>query len=156
MRPLGMKVFAEGEGAMAIRFGIVGAGWFRFPREGPSDIRGTKVAACFDTFPAAADRLADQFGCRAYHEFDGLLRNPEVRIVTLRSQRRPHGACGCGRSCRQTCHRGKTTRGYAKHCDRMIAECQKAGVLLATIFPSRFHESSHCLKMRLIPVTWDN
>ncbi len=31
-------------------------------------------------------------------------------------------------------------------CDKIIAECEKAGVTLATIFPSRFHESSRELK----------
>jgi predicted dehydrogenase len=29
-----------------------------------------------------------------------------------------------------------------RRCDRIIAECERAGVTLATIFPSRFHDSS--------------
>jgi predicted dehydrogenase len=33
-----------------------------------------------------------------------------------------------------------------KRCDRMIAACDKAGVKLSTIFPSRFHQSSIELK----------
>src|SRR5262249_47416375 len=31
-------------------------------------------------------------------------------------------------------------------CDAIIKECEKAGVTLSTIFPSRFHESSQLMK----------
>jgi predicted dehydrogenase len=33
-----------------------------------------------------------------------------------------------------------------RRCDKIIAECQKAGVVLSTIFPSRFHDSAQEMK----------
>ena len=65
-------------------FGIVGCGMIaRFHARAIAEIRGAQVVACFDAVPAAADRLATEIGCRAYHDLDAMLADPDVTVVTI-------------------------------------------------------------------------
>ena len=67
---------------MATGFGVIGCGMIaNFHAKAIGDIRGASVAACFDMFPAAADRFAEQQGCTAYHELDAMLADPAVDVV---------------------------------------------------------------------------
>ena len=69
---------------MALGFGIIGCGMIAsFHSRAINDVRGAKLVACFDTFPAAADRLAQSTGCRAYHDLKQMLADPEVDVVTI-------------------------------------------------------------------------
>ena len=62
---------------MAVGFGIVGCGMIaNFHARAVADIRSASVVACYDTFPAAADRLAQSIGCRAYHELPEKSEDP--------------------------------------------------------------------------------
>ena len=48
---------------MAVGFGIIGCGMIsRFHAKAVADIRGAKVVACQDAFPAAGDKLGGQIG----------------------------------------------------------------------------------------------
>ncbi len=69
---------------MAIGFGIIGCGMIsNFHARAIGDVRGAKLVACFDKVPAAADRLAAETGCKAYHDLDEMLADPEVDVVTI-------------------------------------------------------------------------
>ena len=129
---------------MAIGFGIIGCGMIaNFHSKAIEDVRGAKLVACFDTFPAAADRLAKETGCRAYHDLDEMLADPEVDVVTIGTPSGAHmePAVAAARAGKHVIVE-KPLEINLRRCDKIINECEKAGVVLSTIFPSRFHASS--------------
>lgn len=133
---------------MATGFGIIGCGMIaNFHCKAVADIRNAKVAACFDMVPAAADRLAAQFGCRAYHDLNAMLADPDVDVVTICTPSGAHmePAVAAAKAGKHVVVE-KPLDVTLKRCDAIIRACEAAGVTLATIFPSRFHESSQLLK----------
>ncbi len=129
-------------------FGIIGCGMIaKFHARAIADIRGAKLVACYDAVPAAADRLAQSTGCRAYHELEALLADPAVGVVTVGTPSGAHlePAVAAARAGKHVIVE-KPLEITLRRCDRIIDECQKAGVTLATIFPSRFHDSSRELQ----------
>jgi predicted dehydrogenase len=133
---------------MATGFGIIGCGMIAgFHARAIGDLRGARLEACFDTVPAAADRLADQTGCRAYHRLEAMLADPAVDVVTIGTPSGAHlePAVQAARAGKHVIVE-KPLEVTLKRCDAIIQACQRAGVVLATIFPSRFHESAQLLK----------
>jgi UDP-N-acetyl-2-amino-2-deoxyglucuronate dehydrogenase len=133
---------------MATGFGVIGCGMIaNFHAKAIADIRGARLVACFDMVSAAADRLGQQTGCRAYHELDKMLADPEVDVVTICTPSGAHMepavmAAEAGKHVIVE----KPLEVTLKRCDRIIDACAKAKVKLATIFPSRFHESAQLIK----------
>jgi predicted dehydrogenase len=133
---------------MAYGFGIIGCGMIsRFHAKAIADVRGAKLVACFDQFGAAVDRFATEVGCRGYHALDEMLGDPEVDVVTICSPSGAHmepalAAANAGKHVIVE----KPLEITLSRCDKIIAACQKNNVVLSTIFPSRFHESSVMLK----------
>ncbi len=69
---------------MSIGFGVIGCGTIaHFHAKAIGDVRGAKFVACYDKVPAAADKLAEATGCKAYHDLDAMLADPRVAIVTI-------------------------------------------------------------------------
>jgi UDP-N-acetyl-2-amino-2-deoxyglucuronate dehydrogenase len=133
---------------MAIGFGVVGCGMIaKFHAAAIKDIRNAKLVACFDAVPAAADRLAQQEGCRAYHDFDAMLADPNVHVITICTPSGAHmePAVAAAKAGKHVIVE-KPLEITLKRCDKIIEACDKAGVVVSTIFPSRFHESSRLLK----------
>jgi predicted dehydrogenase len=133
---------------MTIGFGIIGCGMIsRFHARAIQDIRHARVVACFDAVPAAADKLAGELGCQAYHALDALLADPHVNVVTIGTPSGAHlePAVAAAQAGKQVIVE-KPLEITLTRCDRIIQACRAAGVTLGTIFPSRFHESARLLK----------
>lgn len=133
---------------MSIGFGIIGCGMIaHFHAKAIGDIRGAKLVACFDTVPAAADRLAAETGCRAYHDLKEMLASPDVDLVTIGTPSGAHlePAVAAARAGKHVIVE-KPLEITLTRCDKIIDACDRAGVKLGTIFPSRFHDSSQELK----------
>lgn len=129
-------------------FGIIGCGMIAgFHSKAIADIEGAELAACFDMFPAAADRLAEETGCRAYHDLDAMLADDAVDVVTICSPSGAHQepAVAAARAGKHVIVE-KPLEVTLARCDAIIEACEQAGVTLGVIFPSRFHESSQNLK----------
>jgi len=132
---------------MVKNFGIIGCGMIAsFHARAIKDAGGTLVA-CFDRIPQAAERIAKEFGGKPYLNLNEFLADPDLEIVTVGT---PSGA---------HCEFAVAAAEAGKHvivekpleitlerCDRIINACDKAGVVLSTIFPSRFHDSSSKIK----------
>ena len=85
--------------SMGLGFGIIGCGSCEVftPGRSPEKVQGAKLVACFDSFPAAADRLAAETGCRASITISTSCgRSGDRRRHDRHPQRRPHGAGRCG------------------------------------------------------------
>jgi len=133
---------------MATGFGIIGCGLIAdFHARAINDVRGAKLVACFDVVSAAADRLAESTGCRAYHSLKRMLADEAVEVVTIGTPSGAHmqPAVAAARAGKHVIVE-KPLEITLRRCDRIISECEKAGVLLSTVFPSRFHDS--CVEMR--------
>jgi predicted dehydrogenase len=136
---------------MPIGFGIIGCGMIsRFHAKALADVRGAKAVACFDRFPASADKLAKEFGLKPYHSLQEMLADPGVDAVTIGTPSGAHleptlAAAKAGKHVIVE----KPLEVTTARCDKAIAACEAAGVKLAAIFPSRFHDSSIQMKKAL-------
>jgi predicted dehydrogenase len=136
---------------MAIGFGIIGCGMIsNFHAKAIADVEGAKLVACYDTVRAAADRLAQLTGCKAYGDLEKMLADPAVNVVTIGTPSGAHlePALAAARAGKHVIVE-KPLEITLDRCDRIIAACDKAGTVLSTIFPSRFHDSSVTIKRAL-------
>lgn len=132
---------------MSKGFGIIGCGMIAgFHAKAIAECKG-KLIACYDQVPQAADRIAEATGARAYYDLKSFLTDKDVEIVTIGTPSGAHLepavlAAEAGKHVIVE----KPLEVTLEKCDKIIAACEKAGVVLATIFPSRFHQSSQQLK----------
>ena len=69
---------------MAHGFGIIGCGMIsRFHAKAIADVPGAELVACFDMVAPAAEKLAAETGCQAYHDLDQMLADDRVTVVTI-------------------------------------------------------------------------
>jgi predicted dehydrogenase len=133
---------------MTIGFGIIGCGMIsRFHAKAIADIPGAKVVACTSGSLASAEKFAAEVDCRAYATLPEMLAQSDVQVVTICTPSGAHlepavAAAEAGKHVIVE----KPLEITLERCDRIIAACNRAGVKLATTFPSRFHESARLLK----------
>lgn len=133
---------------MPLGFGIIGCGLISdFHALAIGDVRGAKLVGCFDRVPEAARRLAEKFGCTAYDSMKAMLGDPAVEVVTVATPSGTHmePAVAAARAGKHVIVE-KPLEITLRRCDAVIEACDRAGVKLATVFPSRFHDSSVKLK----------
>jgi UDP-N-acetyl-2-amino-2-deoxyglucuronate dehydrogenase len=136
---------------MSFGFGIIGCGMIaKFHARAIAEVRGAKLVACYDAVSAAADRLAAETGCRAYHKLDELLADPAVDVVTIGTPSGAHmePAIAAARAGKHVIVEKPLEITLAR-ADKMIDACRKANVKLSAILPSRFHDSSQEIKRAL-------
>ena len=133
---------------MALGFAIVGTGMIsRFHAKALKEVRGAKLVACFDRIGAAAEKFGRETKCKPYSDLKKMLDDDRVDVVSVCTPSGAHlepavAAAKAGKHVVVEKPLEITTR----RCDRIIDACEKHGVKLATIFPSRFHTSSVALK----------
>ena len=129
---------------MATGFGVIGCGMIaHFHAKAIADIRGATLVAVCDTAPEAADRFAEAAGCKSYHSLKRMLADPAIDVVTVATPSGAHlGPAVAAAAAGKHVIVEKPLEINLRRCDRVIAECKKAGVVLSTIFPSRFHDPS--------------
>jgi UDP-N-acetyl-2-amino-2-deoxyglucuronate dehydrogenase len=139
-----MRTNLSGDNKMAIGFGIIGCGMIAdFHAKAIADVRGAKLAACFDVYPDAANRVAKSTGCTAYHDLHEFLADPAVDVVTIGTPSGAHmGPAVAAAKAGKHVIVEKPLEITLGRCDRIIRECKKAGVVLSSVLPSRFHDSS--------------
>jgi predicted dehydrogenase len=136
---------------MAFGFAIVGCGMIaRFHFKAIADIPGARVAALVGRTRASAEKLANEMGLSGLLCTDDLgeaLQNPGVDalIVTTPSGVHMESAVLAARAGKHVVVE-KPLEVTADRCDAIIEACDKAGVLLCTIFPSRFGDANRELK----------
>ncbi|GHT21966.1 oxidoreductase [Planctomycetales bacterium] len=109
---------------------------------------GAKLVACFDKFPASAEKLAANYsGCKPYSDIDEFLNDKSIEVVTIGTPSGAHfnpamAAIQAGKNVIVE----KPLEITLERCDKLIAAAKQVGVKLATVFHSRFHDSSKTLK----------
>lgn len=133
---------------MAIGFGIIGCGMIsRFHCRAINEIKGAKLVGCYNRTFKGAKKLAGEFDIQAYERLEDMLASDEIDAVAICTASGAHmePAVAAAKAGKHVVVE-KPLEITLKRCDRMIRECEKAGVVLSTIFPSRFHKCSELLK----------
>ena len=133
---------------MPIGFGIIGCGMIaNFHAKAIEAIPGAKLVACQSRRLTSAEKLASEYGCEPYDDLKAMLANPKVDVGTVCTPSGAHmdPALLAAKAGKHVIIE-KPLEITLKRCDKIIEACRKNGVLLSTIFPSRFHRASQLLK----------
>lgn len=127
---------------------IVGCGMIaKFHARAIAEMSGSKLVACHSRSIEKANAFAAEFGGTAYDDLKLMLANPKIDVVTICTPSGAHLEPGVA-----TAKAGKHVlvekplEVTTARCDRLIEACDRAGVTLGTIFPSRFHQSAQAIK----------
>ena len=132
-------------------FGIVGTGLIaEFHAKALAEIPGARLRACFDIAPDRSAAFAARFGCTAYSDIGSFLRHPDLDIVNICTPSGLHldAALPAAEAGKHLIVEKPLEISKAR-CARMIEACDRAGVTLSGIFPSRFHDASLAVKAAL-------
>ncbi|MBY0521765.1 MAG: Gfo/Idh/MocA family oxidoreductase [Gemmataceae bacterium] len=129
---------------------IVGCGMIaRFHAKALAEVPGTRVVALVSRSLANAEKLKAELGlpCDAYADLAPALARKDVHVVIVTSASGAHmepsvAAAAAGKHVVVE----KPLEISLERCDRIIDACQKHGVKLCTIFPSRFADANVALK----------
>lgn len=133
---------------MTIRFGIIGCGMIAgFHARALGDLADAQLAGCASRSPESATRFGEEHGCQAYQSIEQMLDDDGIQAVSICSPSGAHldpalAAAAKGKHVVVE----KPLEVTTARCDQIIDACQKHGVVLSTIFQSRFHESSQLLR----------
>ena len=73
-----------------MNFGIIGSGMIaQFHAKAIEAMDGSQLRAVYSNDSAKAQAMAESFGCKASHDLDAFLADPELDIVTIAT---PSGA----------------------------------------------------------------
>jgi predicted dehydrogenase len=127
---------------------IVGCGMIaKFHAKAIADMKGSRLVACHSRSPEKGAEFVKAFGGKAYTDLAAMLADPDVDVVTICTPSGAHLEPGIA-AARAGKHVlvEKPLEITPARCDKLIAVCEKEGVRLGTIFPSRFHRSAQLLK----------
>lgn len=129
-------------------WGIIGCGMIaKFHAKAISEMRGARLVACYARDAAKAKAFAAEYGGSPYDQLESMLAHPGLDIVTICTPSGAHLEPGmlAARAGKHVLVE-KPLEVTTNRCDRLIKECEKQGVSLGTIFPSRFHRSAILMK----------
>ena len=133
---------------MSMGFGIVGTGMIaHFHAKAIQAMTNGRIVGCFNQNVEKTKAFATEYGCTAYSTLDELLADQEVGIVTICTPSGAHrdpaiAAANAGKHVVVE----KPLEITLQRCDDIIQACEKNGVKLCTIFPSRFSAANIALK----------
>src|SRR5438093_9072076 len=132
-------------------FAIIGCGMIaRFHARALAEVPGAKIVALVDSEVARAHKLAGELGLgadRAYADLPPMLARADVDVVIVATPSGAHmepavAAALAGKHVVVE----KPLEVTLERCDRILEACDRKGVKLCTIFPSRFADANRTLK----------
>jgi predicted dehydrogenase len=135
-------------------FAIVGCGMIaRFHGRALAEVPGARLVALVSRKAENAKALADDLGicCATYTEWAPMLarRDVDVVIVTTPSGAHLEPAVAAAQAGKHVVVE-KPLEITLDRCDRIIDACDRHGVKLCTIFPSRFSDANQALKSAVV------
>lgn len=123
-------------------WGLIGTGKIADDRilPGINACAGNRLVGVVSRDPARASAFAKKFGAQlAYTSYEDMLRNPEVTVVAIHTPNSLHAAqaIAAARAGKHVfCDKPMATN--AADAERIVNECEKAGVMLGMNFHNRF------------------
>ena len=133
---------------MPFGFGIIGCGMIaKFHALAIQDIAGARLVGCCSRNYKSAEKFAKEWSITAHRSLEELLADEKLDVVCICSPSGAHAepAIAAAKAGKHVIVE-KPLEINLKRCDRIIAACEKNGVVLSTIFPSRFHSASQLMK----------
>lgn len=129
---------------------IVGCGMIaRFHAKALAEVPGTRLLALVSRSEANARKLAETQNLQVdvYTDLKSVLQRPDIHIVIITTPSGAHmePAVAAAQAGKHVVVE-KPLEITPERCDRIIEACNKNGVKLCTIFPSRFHDANIELK----------
>jgi len=131
-----------------VKFGIIGTGAIAaMHAEALKDAKNAELVAVFDQVTDRARQFAEKYNVRAIDSFEAFLADPEVEAVTIATPTGIHGkvavpAALAGKHL--LCE--KPLDVTTEKVDEIIAACDKTGVLMMSVFQSRFIQNVALIK----------
>ena len=131
-----------------VRFGIIGTGAIAaMHAEALKDAKNAELVAVFDQVTERARQFAEKHNVRAVDNFEEFLADPEIDAVTIATPTGIHGkvavpAALAGKHL--LCE--KPLDVTIEKVDEIIAACDKTGVLMMSVFQSRFVKNVSLIK----------
>ena len=128
-------------------WGLIGTGRIAEDRVLPAikAHAGNRLIGVVSRDPQRAKRFADKFGAEhAYTSYDEMLRNPDVTVVAVHTPNAQHAeqAIAAARAGKHVfCDKPMTIE--VADAEKMVRECEKAGVKLGINFHNRFMPCFH-------------
>ena len=114
-----------------------------------ADTRGAQLRGVYDVIPKSAERVANQAGAnvQVHEDLDEMLARKDIDVVCICTPSGAHldpglKAAAAGKHLIVE----KPLEITLKRCDRLLAACQKNGVQLCTVLPSRYGDANRELK----------
>ncbi len=135
----------------SLGFAIIGCGMIaRYHARALAEIPGTHLAALVSRSAANAEALLTETGtpaCPIFSTLDQALAAPDVNVVVITTPSGAHrepalAAAAAGKHVVVE----KPLEITGPRCEEIIQACDRAGVKLCTIFPSRFADANQVLK----------
>lgn len=131
-------------------FGIIGCGMIaEFHTRAINEIEGARVVAAYSRSKANAEKIAGMAGkdCKIYDDLAEMLKHPDLDVVSVCTPSGAHmePAVQAAQAGKHVVVEKPLEINLAR-CDAIIDACDKAGVRLCAIFPSRFSEANIQLK----------
>jgi predicted dehydrogenase len=131
-------------------FAVVGCGMIsRFHAKALTEVPNSRIVAVMDSERPRAEKLAAELGLNdsAYTELAPMLARKDVDVVIVATPSGAHmdpsvAAANAGKHVVVE----KPLEVTVERCDRIIEACDRNGVKLCTIFPSRFADANRTLK----------
>ncbi len=133
---------------MDLGVGIIGCGMIaKFHARAVADTPGLRLVAATSRQRSSADKFAADFPCQVYDTVAELCQDPAVHLVSICTASGAHLEPGliAARAGKHVVVE-KPLEVTVARCDELIEACDQAGVVLSTIFPSRFHAASRQVK----------
>src|SRR5438067_1380218 len=130
---------------------IVGCGMIaRFHARALQEVPGTQIVALVSRRRENAEKVLAETKtppCEIYSDIEGALRRPDLDVVIITTPSGNHlePAVAAARAGKHVVIE-KPLEITPERCDRIIDACDRAGVKLCTIFPSRFGDANMELK----------
>jgi UDP-N-acetyl-2-amino-2-deoxyglucuronate dehydrogenase len=133
-----------------IGFAIIGCGMIaRFHARALADVPDARLTALVSRSEANARGMAEQLGlnCVLSTDLNAVLARPDVQVVIITTPSGAHlePAVAAAKAGKHVVVE-KPLEITTERCDRIIEACDRHGVKLCTIFPSRFGDANRTLK----------
>ncbi len=131
-----------------MKFGIIGAGMIgQFHGKAIEAMAGGQLHSVFDVRGDAAEKLAAQFGARAFSDIQNFLADEELQLVTIGTPSGAHldpaiSALQAGKHV--VCE--KPLEITPERIDMMLNTAEENNVTLAAVLNRRFHPAMHAFK----------
>lgn len=119
----------------------------KFHAEAITSLADAKLIGCFDEVQESSKNLAAAYDCTSFEKLEDLLADESIDIVTICTPSGAHEtpAVAAAQAGKHVIVE-KPLEVTLEKCDSIINACEQSGVLLSTVFQSRFHEAPRLLK----------